>query len=103
MPETIIVGGGVSGLACARQLHDAGRSFLIVTEDIGGRVRASADGSSNLGAYYVTRDYEHVGKFVDRGRRIRRSEIQRGRRDGSFTRGDLQLLTHPIETLRFLV
>ncbi|MCL1595529.1 MAG: hypothetical protein M3132_14360, partial [Actinomycetia bacterium] len=28
---------------------------------------------------------------------------QRGRRDGSFTRGDLQLLTHPIETLRFLV
>ncbi|NHZ70209.1 MAG: NAD(P)-binding protein [Proteobacteria bacterium] len=103
MPETIIVGGGISGLACARQLHDAGRSFLILTEDIGGRVRSSANGSTNLGAYYVTRDYEHVGSFIDRGRRIRRSEIQRGNHDGSLTRGDAQLLLHPVESVRFLL
>jgi predicted NAD/FAD-dependent oxidoreductase len=66
--ETVIVGGGIAGLACARQLYDGGRSFLLVTEDVGGRIRTSADGTVNLGAYYVRGDYDHVNQFVDRGR-----------------------------------
>ncbi len=100
--ETVIVGGGIAGLACARRLRDAQRPFLLITEDVGGRVRASRDGTTNLGAYYVRADYRHVSPFVERGRRIRRRQMLRGRTDGSFTRSDMPLLRHLPETVRFI-
>lgn len=100
--ETVIVGGGIAGLACARRLHDAGRPFLLITEDVGGRIRASTDGAVNLGAYYVRSDYSHVNRYVDRGKRIRRHHILRGDRDGSFTRRDLPLLEHLPQAVRFV-
>jgi glycine/D-amino acid oxidase-like deaminating enzyme len=100
--ETVIVGGGIAGLACARRLHDSQRSFLLITEDIGGRIRTSADGTVNLGAYYVTGDYDHVNQFVDRGRRIKRRHILRGDPNGSFTRRDVPLLLHPLQAVRFV-
>ncbi len=80
--ETVIIGGGIAGLACARRLYDSRRPFLLITEDVGGRIRKSADGTVNLGAYYVRSDYSHVNRFVDRGRRIKRrhsgEDIKRG-------------------------
>lgn len=100
--ETVIIGGGIAGLACARRLHDSGRPFLLVTENVGGRVRTSRDGIVNLGAYYVKDDYEHVNEFVDRGRRVRRRRILRGQPDGSFTRTDAAVLQHPVQAVRFL-
>ena len=100
--EIVIIGGGIAGLACARRLHDEGRSFLLITENIGGRIRRSRDGRVNLGAYYVRSDYSHVNRFADRGRRIKRRDILRGADDGSFTRSDLRLLLHLPQTFRFL-
>ncbi len=100
--ETVIIGGGIAGLACARHLHDNGRSFLLITENVGGRVRTSKDGTINLGAYYVKGDYGHVNEFVDRGRRIRRQDILRGQPDGSFTRTDIVVVFHPFQAFRFL-
>ena len=100
--ETVIIGGGIAGLACARRLHEEHRPFLLITENIGGRIRPSANGSVNLGAYYVRSDYTHVNRFVDRGRRIKRRDILRGDEDGSFTRSDLPLLRHLPQTIRFL-
>ncbi|MEE8536669.1 MAG: NAD(P)-binding protein [Acidobacteriota bacterium] len=100
--ETVIIGGGIAGLACARRLYDSRRPFLLITENVGGRIRKSADGTVNLGAYYVRSDYSHVNRFVDRGRRIRRRHILRGDQDGSFTRGDLPLLLHLPQAVRFL-
>jgi glycine/D-amino acid oxidase-like deaminating enzyme len=100
--ETVIVGGGIAGLACARRLHDDQRSFLLVTEDVGGRIRTSADGTINLGAYYVRGDYDHVNQFVDRGRRIKWRHILRGDPNGSFTRRDVPLLRHPLQAVRFV-
>jgi NAD(P)-binding Rossmann-like domain len=100
--ETVIVGGGIAGLACARQLSDARRPFLLITEDVGGRIRSSSDGAANLGAYYVRADYHHVCPFVERGRRIRRRQMLRGRSDGSFTRSDAPLLRNLPQTIRFV-
>ncbi len=101
--ETVIIGGGIAGLACARQLRDSRHPFLIITKDVGGRICRSTDGAANLGAYYVRGDYSHVNRFVDRGRRIKRHRIQRGDQDGSFRRGDLPLLMHPAQAVRFLL
>lgn len=64
--DTVIVGGGVSGLACARRLHQQGYDFQLVTDRLGGRLYASADGV-NFGAAYVTRDYHHICQFVTLG------------------------------------
>ena len=100
--ETVIVGGGIAGLACARRLHDSERSFLLITEDVGGRIRTSVDGMVNLGAYYVRDDYSHVNQFVDRGRRMKRRQILRGDPSGSFSRWDVPLLLHPIQAVRFV-
>lgn len=100
--ETVIVGGGIAGLACGRQLHDRQHRFTLITESVGGRLRRSADGTANLGAYYVRSDYTHVNQFVDRGRRIRRRNILRGIDAQSFSNSDLPLVMHIPETVRFL-
>ena len=63
--ETLIIGGGISGMACGRSLAAAGRDFLLCSDRMGGRMYASADGL-NFGAAYVTPDYQHVLPFVDR-------------------------------------
>src|SRR5262245_22718813 len=65
--ETLIVGGGISGLGCARTLHNAGHPFLLVTDRLGGRMYHSADGSMNFGATYVNADYHCTLRYVDRG------------------------------------
>ncbi len=69
-PTTIIVGAGIAGLACARRLHNAQRPFLVISENVAGRVQRSGDGVVNLGAYYVRGDYTHVNRYVQLGRRI---------------------------------
>jgi glycine/D-amino acid oxidase-like deaminating enzyme len=57
--DNLIVGGGVAGLACARQLHDSGVPFVLVTDQLGGRLLASERGHP-LGAVMVHEDYVHM-------------------------------------------
>ena len=49
--ETIIIGGGISGLACARHLHDANIPFVLIADRLGGRLALS-----KRGHYAVTKE-----------------------------------------------
>ena len=100
--ETIIVGAGIAGLACALRLHRAGRPFLMISENVGGRIRRSRDGAVNLGAYYVRADYTHVNRYVRLGRRIDRLAIQRHNGDDTYTYWDGRLFFHLPEAIRFI-
>jgi len=73
--ETIIIGAGISGLACANHLQKHGKDFLLISKDIGGRIRTSEDGTANYGAFFVCSDYENVLPFVTLQSRIRLSDF----------------------------
>lgn len=68
--ESIVIGGGISGLACARRLHEAGREFLLVAERLGGRMEHDGATGINLGAGIVLSNYEHVLKYVGTRKRL---------------------------------
>ncbi len=68
--ETIIIGAGVAGLGCARQLAKHKRDFLVITENIGGRISTSDDGRINYGAYFVLNNYKHILPFVQKGEKL---------------------------------
>src|SRR5512135_1929893 len=72
--EAIIIGGGISGLACARRLHEAGKEFCLITDRLGGRMFAGPTAGQNFGATYITTDYHHVSSFVGRVRPLRRRD-----------------------------
>ena len=69
--ETVIIGAGISGLACAEHLNKNGEDFLIISKDIGGRILTSEDGNVNYGAFFVCSDYHNVLKYVTLKSRIR--------------------------------
>lgn len=64
--KIIIVGGGLSGLGCAKRLREANVEFKLITEDIGGRVKTSPDGETNYGAYYITADCHNIMPYVEK-------------------------------------
>lgn len=68
--ETIIVGGGISGLSCAHQLTLRGKDFRLLTEDVGGRIFSPEGDPVNYGAYYIAAPVSGYRKFVTLGERI---------------------------------
>ena len=69
--DTIIIGAGISGLSCAKQLQKSDNDFLIISKDVGGRILTSKDGAVNYGAFFVCSDYYNVLPFVKIKSRIR--------------------------------
>ncbi|MCK4365269.1 MAG: NAD(P)-binding protein [Thermoplasmatales archaeon] len=69
--DTIIIGGGISGLACAKRLQEHNEDFLLISKDIGGRILPSEDGTANYGAFFVCLDYYHTLKYVKLKNQIR--------------------------------
>jgi len=74
--DTLIVGGGISGLAAGRRFINAGfNDFRIVTDQVGGRMFHSDNPHMNFGATYINDDYKNVLNFVAKGQRLRISEV----------------------------
>ncbi len=68
--KTIIIGGGIAGLSCALKLQEANENFLLITDNLGGRIKYSAKERINFGAYFVMRSYKNAGKLVSKGKLI---------------------------------
>ena len=98
--NTVIIGAGIAGLSCGRRLSDEGVEFTLVSEDIGGRIRPSRDGAQNLGAYYMMDDYQHVQRYVKRGRALNMlgSRVHIG--DRSYTPRNWRSLAYLPQSLR---
>lgn len=69
--DTIIIGAGISGLACAKRLQEYNIDFLMISKNIGGRILTSDDGKINYGAYFVCSDYNNLLNFVELKHRIK--------------------------------
>lgn len=69
--ETIIIGGGISGLACGNELYKAGKDFVLLTEELGGRMLTSKTHTVDYGASYITGEYKNTSLFIDKGERLR--------------------------------
>lgn len=65
--KTIIIGGGIAGMSCAMRLLEAGQDFLLITDNLGGRIQYSAQAGVNFGAYFVMSSYTHAKKLLTRG------------------------------------
>ena len=73
--DTVIIGAGISGLACAKKLQENNRDFLIISENIGGRILTSRNETANYGAFFVCSDYTHVLQHVTIKTRIKLSDF----------------------------
>ncbi len=60
------MGAGVSGLSCAHNLIESDdKEFLLVSADIGGKMKTSNDGSVNYSAWIMSKDYPRIKDFVE--------------------------------------
>lgn len=101
--DSVIIGGGVSGMACGKTLHEHGHDFVLLTRELGGRMLTSQSHLVNYGASYVTADYENILPFMAGGKRIRTSEcyfFRDGRLISLFT---LRTLRSSMALVRLLV
>jgi glycine/D-amino acid oxidase-like deaminating enzyme len=102
--KTIIVGGGMAGMSCAMKLLEARQDFLLITDNLGGRIQYSQKTGINFGAYFVMSSYTHAKKLVTRDTWINpadacfhNSETER------FSLISLHTIKRLPELLRFLV
>ncbi|EKD63812.1 MAG: protoporphyrinogen oxidase [uncultured bacterium] len=98
--ETLIIGGGISGLACANKLSANGRDFLLVTENIGGRITHSKDGKVCYGAYFVMKNYHNVKRFVRQLERISPLNVRFHKEDRVYSAFSFGVVKHFGEFLR---
>ncbi len=87
--DIVIIGAGISGLACAKKLQENNRNFIIISENIGGRILTSEDGTANYGAFFVCSDYTHVLQHVKIKSRIKLNDF-------CFHNDDTYVLFEPI-------
>ena len=100
--DTIIAGAGISGLACARKLHENNKDFLLISDDIGGRILVSDDGTSNYGAFFVCEDYHHLLKFVSLKKQIRLRDFCFHEKDKTYILFEPMLIKYSFQFFKTL-
>jgi phytoene dehydrogenase-like protein len=106
-PDAIVVGAGVSGLACARRLREAGLATLVLeaSDGVGGRVRTDEVDGFRLdrGFQVLPTSYSEARASLDY-ERLRLRPFERGavvRSDGRY-RGVADPRRSPLVALRAL-
>lgn len=100
--NTVIIGAGISGLGCARTLYDNNkRDFLMISEDIGGRILMSKKGSVPYGAYFIGPDYDNTSKYIERERKIDLLSIRFHKGRKSYL--TLTSIRYPLQMLRLIL
>lgn len=98
--KTIIIGGGMAGLGCARTLIEHGKTdFLLLTKDIGGRVTTSEDHAVNYGAFYARDDYTYVLPYIRLRKRIKLRDIAAGMGHKQWSYRAV-IRSHPVALIR---
>jgi len=100
--DTIIVGAGISGLACAKRLQEYDEDFLLISENIGGRILTSEDGTVNYGAFFVCSDYYHVLQYVTLHSRIKLSDFCFHDNDDIYVLFEPKLLAYSFQFMKIL-
>jgi len=99
--ETIIIGAGISGLSCGRHLQQFDKDFLIISKDIGGRIRTSDDGLVNYGAFFVCSDYKNLLHFVKLNSRIKLRDFCFHDKDNKYVLFEPKLLIFLNQFMKF--
>lgn len=68
--QTLIVGGGCAGLTCALKLREAGEPFVLLSKDIGGRIRYLDEYDMNFGAVFFMQGYRHAKELLVPGKLV---------------------------------
>lgn len=99
--DTIIIGGGVAGLACARELVNHQKNFILITENIGGRIVTSKSGQTNYGAYFVLKTDHNILHYVQKKEKLHPLVVGFHSRQGKAYHL-LRMMKYPGETVRLL-
>lgn len=57
-------------MSCAMKLLEEGEDFLLITDDLGGRIKYSREAKVNFGAYFVMASYVNAKRLVSKGKWI---------------------------------
>lgn len=100
--NTIIMGGGMAGLGCARTLAENDMNdFVVLTKDVGGRAPRS-DNKATLATFYARSDYTNVQPYLSLGRRATPWKGCLITDTGKVWRAIPILIRHPVEAFRFM-
>lgn len=58
--ESIVLGAGAAGMNCCLKLQEAGREYLLVSPNIGGRICNDEERHMNYGAVFYFGTYKHM-------------------------------------------
>jgi hypothetical protein len=68
--QTIIVGGGIAGITCALKLKEAGVRYLLISENIGGRICYKPEYAMNFGAVFYMQGYRNTREILVPGKPV---------------------------------